>query len=234
MTDKHTAEAAAAQAHSDAAIARSAIHTEDVFARGHYAVECIGPREDRREEYIALRARWEAAVLHDEVTLAEALRAEMATMEEVKWTDEIENLVTNVGKIDLLDKFLSGSAYTAAWFLGLVDGGSTPTYNAADTAASHAGWTESAAYSNSTRPAASFGSATASGGGSGTPGTGSKVTSATAFNINATATIAGCFLISNSTKSGTTGVLYSNGSFSGGNRSVVNGDTLNVTYTAQA
>lgn len=141
---------------------------------------------------------------------------------QVKWEDEYKNLVTTVGKNDLLDKFLTGSAYTATWFLGLVDGASTPTYAAADTAASHAGWTESAAYSNATRPAPAWSAASA----------GSKATTATAFNINATATIAGTFLIANSTKSGTTGVLYSAGSFTGGNKSVSSGDTLNVTYTA--
>jgi hypothetical protein len=151
----------------------------------------------------------------------------------VRWTDTIENLVVNVGKIDLLDKYFSGTTYTAAWYLGLVDGGSSPTYNAADTMSSHAGWTESTAYSNATRPAPSWGSATAAGGGAGSPGTGSKATTATAFNINGTATIAGAFLTTGSAKSGTTGTLYSAGSFTGGNRSVINGDTLNVTYTAQ-
>lgn len=142
----------------------------------------------------------------------------------IKWTDTIKNLVTTAGKNSLLDTFLAGSAYTAAWYLGLVDGASTPTFNAADTAASHAGWTESVAYSNATRPAPSFGAAAA----------GSKASTAVAFNINATATIAGCFLISNSTKAGSTGTLYSCGAFSGGSRAVANGDTLNVTYTATA
>lgn len=142
----------------------------------------------------------------------------------IKWTDEVHNLVTTVGKNFLLDTLLAGSAYTAAWYLGLVDGGSAPTFDVANTSASHAGWTESTAYSNATRPAPSFGAASA----------GSKATTATAFNINATATIAGCFLISNSTKGGTTGTLYSCGAFSGGNRAVANGDTLNVTYTATA
>ena len=140
----------------------------------------------------------------------------------IKWTDVIENLVVTVGKNDLLDKYFQGSTYTATWYLGLVDGASAPTYNATDTMASHAGWTESAAYSNSTRPAPGWSAASA----------GSKSTTATAFNINATATIAGCFMTTNSTKSGTTGILYSAGSFTGGNKTVSSGDTLNVTYTA--
>lgn len=150
----------------------------------------------------------------------------------LKWADVIENLVVNVGKADLLDKYFAGSAYTAAWYLGLVDGASTPTYNAADTMASHAGWTENVGYSAATRPAPTWSAATGTGGGAGTAGTGAKSTTATAFAINATSTIAGCFLTTNNTKSGTTGILYSSGSFTGGNRSVASGDTLNVTYTA--
>lgn len=150
----------------------------------------------------------------------------------LKWVDNYKNLFVNVGKADVLDKYFKGSAYTAAHYLGLVDGASAPTYNAADTSSSHAGWTESTAYSNANRVTAAWGTATSSGGGAGSAGTGALVSSAAVFNINATATIAGTFLITNNTKGGTTGTLVSAGSFSGGNRAVVNGDTLNVTYTA--
>ena len=143
---------------------------------------------------------------------------------QVKWRDEIQNTVVTVGKNDLLDKYLAGSSYTATWFLGLIDLTSYSAISAADTAASHAGWVEAVPYSNSTRPAPSWNAASA----------GSKASTATAFNINATATVKGAFLISNSTKSGTTGTLYSAGLFSGGDRAVASGDTLNVTYTASA
>jgi hypothetical protein len=54
------------------------------------------------------------------------------------------------------------------------------------------------------------------------------------FSINATATIGGAFIVTNSTKGGTTGILYGGGAFTEGNRSVVNGDTLNVTVTLTA
>lgn len=138
----------------------------------------------------------------------------------LKWSDQIKNLVVTVGKNDLLDKYFAGSAYTATWYLGLITSGGT--YAAADTMSSHAGWTENTGYSAATRPAPSWGAASA----------GSKATTATAFSINATGTIGGAFMTSNNTKSGTTGILYSAGNFTGGNRSVASGDTLNVTYTA--
>jgi hypothetical protein len=141
---------------------------------------------------------------------------------QVKWVDSIENLVVTVGKNDLLDKYFAGSAYTAAWYMGLVDGASSPTYAAGDTLASHAGWTESTAYSGTNRATVAWNSASA----------GSKASTATSFSINATATIAGALLTVTQVRATTTGVLYSAGSFSGGNRSVANGDTLNVTYTA--
>lgn len=141
----------------------------------------------------------------------------------LKWSDHFDNLVTTVGKNDALDKYLSGSAYTAAWYLGLIGITGYSAIAAGDTAASHAGWTEAAGYSQASRPTAAF--ATAAGGSK-------ALSSAAVFSINADTTIKGCFLISNATKSGTTGILYSAGLFSGGDKVVQNGDTLNVSYTA--
>lgn len=142
---------------------------------------------------------------------------------QVKWTDRIDNIVTTAGKNDALDKYLAGSAYTAAWYLGLIDLTGYSAVAAGDTSASHAGWTENVGYSQGARPTAAWAAAAA----------GSKAFSAAAgFTINGNATVKGCFLISNSTKSGTTGILYSAGLFSGGDKIVQSGDTLNVSYTA--
>jgi hypothetical protein len=139
---------------------------------------------------------------------------------QLKWSDQIKNLVVTVGKNDLLDKYFTGSSYTATWYLGLINSGGT--YSAGDTMASHGTWTENTGYAAATRPAPTWNAASS----------GSKATTATAFSINATSTIGGAFLTSNNTKGGTTGILYSAGNFTGGNRSVTSGDTLNVTYTA--
>ena len=146
----------------------------------------------------------------------------------LKWEESTHNLVVNVGLKDMNDKYFSGSGYTATWYLGLVTGpGAGNTYAAADTMASHVGWTEATGYSQSTRPACSFGAATTA-----DPSVITNSASVAVFSINATLTVAGAFLTSNNTKSGTTGILFSVSNFtSPGDRAVVSGDTLNVTYT---
>jgi len=133
-----------------------------------------------------------------------------------------------VGLQDMNAQYLKGSSYTAAWYVGLITGPSSGvTIAAANTMSSHAGWTENVSYSNATRPTATFGTATTA-----NPSVNTNSASVAAFNINATATIAGAFLSSNSTKSGTTGILFSASNFtSPGDRAVASGDTLNVTYT---
>lgn len=140
----------------------------------------------------------------------------------LKWSEGFKNLVVTVGKNFMLDETFAGTTYTAAWYLGLVDGTSSPTYNAADTMSSHAGWTEFTSYSESTRPQPTWSAASA----------GSKATTATSFSISGSGTVAGAFMTTGSAKSGTAGTLYSAGNFSGGSRTVASGDTLNVTYTA--
>ena len=115
----------------------------------------------------------------------------------LKWEGSSHNLVVNVGLKDMNDKYFSGSSYTAAWYLGLITGpGSGTTYSASDTMSSHS-WTEDTNYSQSTRPACSFGSATTA-----DPSVITNSGSPATYSINGTTTIAGAFLTSNSTKGG--------------------------------
>jgi hypothetical protein len=144
----------------------------------------------------------------------------------LKWEDQMHNLVVNVGLQDMNTKYFAGSSYTASFFLGLITGpGSSTTYAAADTLASHAGWTEFTDYSGN-RKAVTFGTATTA-----DPSVIGNSASPAQFSITgAGGTVAGAFLCN--VNSGTSGLLFSEADFqSPGDRVVVSGDTLNVTYT---
>lgn len=140
------------------------------------------------------------------------------------WAEDFKNLVTTVGKNKYLDATLKTGLASPAWYVGLVVGpGGSNTYAAADTMASHAGWTESVVYSDATRQAFTPGAVSA--------GSVDNSASKAVFNINAGGTVGGAFMVDNSTKSGGTGVLLGVGSFAS-DRTVISGDTLNVTITA--
>ena len=143
----------------------------------------------------------------------------------LKWEADMTNLVVNTGLQDMNNKYFKGSTYTASFFLGLVTGpASATTYAAADTLASHAGWTEFTSYSGS-RKAVTFGTPTTA-----APSVIDSTGSPSSFAITGTAVVAGAFICT--VASGTSGILFSEADFdSPGDRSVVNGDTLNVSYT---
>lgn len=139
----------------------------------------------------------------------------------VKWSVEETNLVVDAGLNDLIDKYFKGSTYDAAHFIGLVD--ASPTIAAGDTMAAHAGWSEIVGYSQATRPA--FTPGAVAGGAADNSG------NVAAFSINASATIGGLFLVTDQTKGGAAGTLYGVAPFTGGDKAVDDGDTLNVTCT---
>lgn len=146
----------------------------------------------------------------------------------LKWDADSKNLVVNAGLAYMAGSALTSVTQITTWYLGLVTGpASGTTFAAGDTMSSHAGWTEAVPYSNATRVAATFATATTA-----NPSVATNSASPASFTINATATVAGAFLTSGSAKSGTTGTLFSAADFGGaGDRSVVSGDTLSVTYT---
>lgn len=147
----------------------------------------------------------------------------------LKWEDQAKNIVVNTGLQDMNTKYFKGSSYTAAWYLGLVNNSAFVGYNAADTLASHADWTEDTNYSGSNRITAVFGTATTAAPSviNNAVATGGTVA---VFSMSGTTTIKGAFLTNIQDRSDNVGLLFSVANFTGGDRSVVSGDTLNVTY----
>jgi hypothetical protein len=143
------------------------------------------------------------------------------------WREEYHNLVTTVGKNDMLDKYLTGSAYTGTFYLGLIGAVSYTAIAATDTMASHSGWTEAGGtnaptFSQSARPTAAWNAASA----------GAKAFSgALTFNITGTGTVKGSLLTTSPTKDGTAGILFSAGLFTGGDQPVVNTNIVTVSYS---
>ena len=136
----------------------------------------------------------------------------------VKWEENEKNIIVTAGLNHILDTQFHASTQVTTWYIGLKAAG-TPI--AADTMASHSSWAESTGYAGDrkewTEGASSAGSMTNA--------------SSVDFTINATATIAGAFL--NTAATGTAGTLYGVVDFSSA-RSVISGDTLQVTVTVTA
>jgi len=145
----------------------------------------------------------------------------------LKWSADSQNLVVNEGLAYMAGSALTSVTQITTWYIGLYGAGASNTPAAGDTMASHAGWTEVVPYSNATRVAATFVTATTA-----NPSVVTNAASPATFNINATSTVGGAFLTSGSAKNGTTGTLFSAADFAApGDRSVVSGDIISVTYT---
>lgn len=143
----------------------------------------------------------------------------------LKWVDEFDNLVVTAGLNDSLTQHFKASNYTAAWYIGLT--GYSPTFAAGDTLASHAGWTETTAYDEATRPALTLGAVA--------NGSVDNSASQARFTVSANGTqIGGAFLANNNTKGGTTGTLYGGGALGNGNRLLADNDTLDILVTLAA
>lgn len=140
----------------------------------------------------------------------------------LKWREEIPNIVVNVGLNDVLTQYFKGAAYTAAFYVGLKNSGSIV---AGDTMSSHVGWTENTTYSEGARQTLTLGAVS----GQSVDNSGARAT----FTISGTTTINGAFVTTNSTKGGTTGTLYGGADFSAA-RTLSTGDTLFVTITLTA
>lgn len=144
----------------------------------------------------------------------------------LKWSQATPNLVVNQGLQTMNETYFNSDTQVTTWYVGLITGpGASTTIVAGDTLSSHAGWTEFTDYTGN-RKTAVFAAATTA-----DPSVVTNALSPASFIISGSGgTVAGAFLCSAS--SGTTGTLFSASDFqSPGDRVVVAGDTLNVTYT---
>jgi hypothetical protein len=158
----------------------------------------------------------------------------------LKWSDTIDNVVTDVGANQLLDSAF-GAGPVAGPYLGLISSvGYTGIPVVTDTMGSHGStnhvWFEAGNglnYPNWSTPtsnargtmtfAAALGRAKA-------------LTAAVSFVIATNGgTVKGCFVVFGTgavaTNNNTSGVLYSAGVFNGGDKVLAVGDTLNVSYS---
>lgn len=262
-----TTEHVGPESNGSASVIRDSRILEGVNASGNYGATCYAPVAHLRAEYdqmrrerLKLQAELDAlpklarAVLlplvlslkHQIKKLSDALAAIPL---ELKWADEIQNVVTTEGKNALLTNHLKASAFTQTAFLGIIEsagygfagaqGSGVAATNLASsiTAAAGAspanGWNEATSAKIAARGTPTFGTASA----------GSLATSsAVSFSVAADHTAKGCFLMVKSaagvaavsTVGSTAGALYSAGLFTGGDKVLQASDTLNVTYTATA
>lgn len=165
---------------------------------------------------------------HEKVSLeVEALSNQMRPLQFKAWEREDANLVTNVGRNDILDKYWRGSTYTQTVVMGLKNTGAPA---AGDTQAAHATWTEcglaNAPTYTGNRKAVTMGAAASQ----------SSVSPQQTYAITSTGSVSGLFMNNggSATKDDTTGVLVSAVNFTGGDEAVNSGDSLLVTYTFNA
>lgn len=139
---------------------------------------------------------------------------------------DFPNDITNQGKNSLFEiMFHDGTQIaSSSWFIGLISNSGYSALAAGDTMSSHSGWTEFTGYSQGTRVAWGPGAAASQSITNASPAT---------FDITSSGTVKGIFVVSNSTKGGTTGTLWSTALFSA-DVPVANADQLRVTYTVSA
>jgi len=154
----------------------------------------------------------------------------------LKWSDYIKNVVTDQGRNHMLGVEFKSVTQITAWYIGLISSVKGANNYAAvantDTQASHSNWGQC-----NSNNAPNYGQTSLRQVTFATAATKAIASSnAAVFSISGSGTVKGAFLTSNANKNNltsgpTTGTLYSAGLFTGGDKVVQNGDTLNVSYT---
>lgn len=133
---------------------------------------------------------------------------------------EYDNIVVTVGK----NWILANAFSTGTLFVGITQG--SPTFNAADTMASHSGWVKVSGsnFSQTTWPAFTQGSVSA--------GACGNSASTAAFSITTNGTIiGGTFITTIATLTDTTGVLICGGANSQGDQTIGSGGSITAAVT---
>jgi len=136
---------------------------------------------------------------------------------QIKWIEEVPNLVVNQGRVMLLDRTFKVFA-SVPWYVGLKRAGA---FASADTLGS-AAWTEVIDYTGN-RKALIVASAAGE-------GTADNSANKASFAINGSAGVAGGFITTGVSAGASAGELYGGSDFAS-TRVVQSGDTLNVTVT---
>jgi hypothetical protein len=148
----------------------------------------------------------------------------------ILWRETVENLTTNEGCNNALQNQFKASAYTAAWYVGLINNASFTALADTDSSAQingSNGWVEDTAYSGSVRQTLTLGSVSS--------GSVSNTASPASFTMNATGTLNGAFVASTATQGAGAGgtILYGEASF-GSTQPYVSGNVITVTITLTA
>jgi hypothetical protein len=143
-------------------------------------------RNRKVEQKFDLKGHWKFELLRNGIVIK-------------KW--EFYNDIVNVGKNDIFNVYFHSGTQTATgnWFIGLISNTGYSGLAATDTMGSHAGWTELTTFTQATRVAWTPGAAASQ-----------SITNPTPnqFDINATGTVKGVFVVNDSTKGGNTGTLW--------------------------
>lgn len=142
------------------------------------------------------------------------------------WREHFKNTIVDVGLDDILGVYFRSATQTATgnWFMGMTN--ADPVFAPGDTMANHPGWTDFTAVSETNRPP--WGQ---------DPVSGQSITNSTpvTYSCNANGqTAGGLFIVNENTIAGTTGTLFNGGAFTGGNRALNDGETIDLTCTINA
>lgn len=141
-------------------------------------------------------------------------------------TRRITNGIVNVGLDYVLNTSFRAGAAITTWYIAPIDNAAFSQLVATDTMAAHAGWAEWTDYDEAVRQTWTIVAPVSQQ----LTNTASKVSLA----INANGTIKGMFLVSDNTKGGAGGTLFSTGLFDDGDLVVQNGDQTEITYILSA